>query len=376
MGSGKILILGGYGTTGRLLARLLLQETDIELVLAGRNIQRAEKTADELNASFPGKRVTAACADASDAESLQQAMAGVIMVAVASSTSQYAGSVAQAAILAGVDYFDVQYSSAKLGTLRMLRPEIEAAGRCYITDGGFHPGLPAAMIRWAAPHFDRLQSANVGSVIKVDWRSLEFSPETIEELVSEFMDFKNLIFKNGQWQPGGILSWLLPKWMDFGSRFGRQYTIPMFLEEMRPIPDLYLHLEETGFYVGGFNWFVDWIISPLVMILPKIFPRKGIQLSSNMMAWGLRKFSKPPYGTMLRLDARGIKDGQPADLDITLYHEDGYMLTAIPAAACLRQYLDGSIRKPGLWLQALAVEPDRLMKDMQRMGVEMLVNDL
>jgi saccharopine dehydrogenase (NAD+, L-lysine-forming) len=46
------------------------------------------------------------------------------------------------------------------------------------------------------------------------------------------------------------------------------------------------------------------------------------------------------------------------------------MITAIPVAACLLQYLDGTIRKPGLWFQALVVEPERFMNDMERMGLE------
>jgi saccharopine dehydrogenase (NAD+, L-lysine-forming) len=49
------------------------------------------------------------------------------------------------------------------------------------------------------------------------------------------------------------------------------------------------------------------------------------------------------------------------------------MITAIPVAACLLQYLDGSIRKPGLWFQALVVEPERFMSDMERMGVDIQV---
>jgi len=44
---------------------------------------------------------------------------------------------------------------------------------CFIADGGFHPGLPAALVRYVAPHFDRLEKANVGSVINVDWASLD-----------------------------------------------------------------------------------------------------------------------------------------------------------------------------------------------------------
>lgn len=35
------LVLGGYGNTGRLIARLLLQESDVHVVLAGRSLERA-----------------------------------------------------------------------------------------------------------------------------------------------------------------------------------------------------------------------------------------------------------------------------------------------------------------------------------------------
>lgn len=57
-------------------------------------------------------------------------------------------------------------------------------------------------------------------------------------------------------------------------------------------------------------------------------------------------------------------------MELMLSHEDGYMLTAIPVAATLLQYLDGSIARPGLWTQANLVEPVRLMRDMQMMGVQ------
>ncbi len=91
------------------------------------------------------------------------------------------------------------------------------------------------------------------------------------------------------------------------------------------------------------------------------------------MKWGLNSFSKPPYGTLLKLEAQGTRAGKPEALDITLFHEDGYLFTAIPVVACLLQYLDGSIRRPGLWTQANLVEPGRLMKDMERMGVEVRI---
>jgi NAD(P)-dependent dehydrogenase (short-subunit alcohol dehydrogenase family) len=373
MNNNRLLIIGGYGNTGRLIARLLLQETNAELILAGRSIKKAENLARLLNDRFEGNRVTGSCVDASNTESLKQAFRGMDMVIVASSTAKYAKDVAVSSLEVGTDYLDIQYSTEKTSLLISMTPEIENAGRCFITDGGFHPGLPAALVHYVAQHYDKLLKANVGSVIKVDWAGLSVTQSTAYEFMSELTDFETLVFKKGIWKKTrlqGMMDFII---MDFGRGFGRQYAVPMFIEEMRCVPEMYPSLSETGFYVGGFNWFVDWLIFPLATILLKLFPNKAAKPTAKLMSWGLKTFSKPPYGTVLKVESTGIKGGRPKTIDVTLYHEDGYMFTAIPVVACLLQYLDGSIRKPGLWTQANIVEPNRMMKDMERMGVEVTI---
>ena len=126
------LILGGYGGVGRSLVRLLLQETDVRLVLAGRTVEKAEATVAQFNSVFEGNRVAGMYADASDAASLKRALKGVDFVVVASSTARYAETVARVVLEAGIDYLDLQYSTRKIAALKKLTPEIEKAGRCFI----------------------------------------------------------------------------------------------------------------------------------------------------------------------------------------------------------------------------------------------------
>ena len=67
----RIIVLGGYGRLGRLVARELLETTPLPVIVAGPNIQRAERVATAL-----GTRVRAAYADASNPSTLEPLVAG------------------------------------------------------------------------------------------------------------------------------------------------------------------------------------------------------------------------------------------------------------------------------------------------------------
>ncbi len=366
MNDKPILILGGSGNTGRWMAHYLLQETDARLTLAGRSLAKALATADQLNSRFPGGRVSARTLDAADKTALRQAFADVRLVVVASSTVIYMENVVTAALEAGSDYFDVQFSTRKVKYLQDLDEAVKRAGLCFVTEGGFHPGVPAALIRWAAPRFDRFDRARVGSVIQIDWAALEIADSTVSEMVDEFGNFEGWKMVNGEWKQVPWSQIEIVK-MDFGIPFGRRSAYGMFLEEMRPLPGLIPGIQGAGFYVGGFNWFVDGIVFPFMPVLLKLGLRKMVE---RLLLWGLKSFTRPPYGTLLKLEADGGKDNRAAHVELVLAHPDGYVFTAVPAVACLLQLLDGSARKPGVHMQALVVEPVRFLEDMKRMGIE------
>lgn len=367
--SSQILILGGYGNTGRIIADLLLTFTDVLVIISGRNATKAKQYAHELGAKFSPDRVSWKMADASDAISLDRALSGVNLVIVASSTSSNTHNVARAVLRAAeCDYLDINYARSKLNILESLRAEIVTAGRCFITDGGFHPGLPAAMIRAAAEQMDELQEAKVSSVISIDWFKLFFSDETMLEFVRELLDYSAKELIEGKWQESGWLK--MVRHVDFAGKFGSRNVYPMWLEELSALPELIPSLKSSGFYVGGFNWFVDYFILPLGWMWIRIAPVFGARPVGKMLTWGLKKFSAPPYGTILLLQGAGIKDGKKCAHELRIAHASGYFLTAAPVVACVIQLFNGSVRKPGLWFQAHIMNPQLMLADLGKMGIE------
>ena len=134
-------------------------------------------------------------------------------------------------------------------------------------------------------------------------------------------------------------------------------------------------LQETGIFTTGFNWFVDYLVFPL-MFLSQIIKKGSLRhFWATLFIFGVNNFSRKEEGVVFLLKAEGEKNGQHQKVQIFSEHDSAYDFTVIPVIACLKQYLDGSIRKPGLWMMGHLVDPDRLFEDMGKMGVriEMVV---
>ena len=356
------LILGGYGYTGKLLTKHLLARSQAKIILAGRNLEKARAFVDELN----DQRVSTVRVDAADADSLPAALQNVDLILVAAPTTQHAETVIHAALDAKVDYLDVQYSSKKLTVLNKLTPEIEAAGLCFVTEAGYHPGLPSVMVRYAAMQMDEIHSALTAGYLNMG-KALPYS-EAVDELMEGFIDYQAQVYKNGAWTKPQ--KWEMHKF-DFGTKIGLRTCYSMFFEEMRILPEIYPSLKETGFYISGSNWFTDLLITPIVMLGLKLAPKRGLTSLGKLMWWGMQQ-SPPPYVVALKVEARGLKNGYQAQVHVRIEHADGYELTAIPVVAYLLQYMDKSARRAGVHMMGHLAEPLRLFEDMQSMGVPII----
>jgi hypothetical protein len=197
----KIAILGGYGNTGLRLARILATSGHAGVMLLGRDDARLRAAADRVGREAR-RQVTWRAADASSGPSLRAALEGASLLVVASSTTAHAATVARTALEAGVDYLDTRLSiRTKHGALEALRPAVEKRGLCFITDGGFHPGVPGATVRYAALRLPSLTTANVGGSFNLPWASVGFSADSQAEFVAELRDMNNSAFSRWRLAP-------------------------------------------------------------------------------------------------------------------------------------------------------------------------------
>ena len=343
--------------------RFLLEATDADVVVAGPSAAKAEALATVLNREHRGRRASPVVADASDARQLAGvfADAGFVVDATPSIMTQVQ-TIAKAAIAAQVDCLDIHFDQKIFPALEELEPRIAAAGRCFITQAGFHPGLPSAFIRYGASFFDTCEKAFIGIAMN---QKIE-TAELIYEIVDLLADDKVDVFEGGAWKSTSSFA---SRTFDFGARFGRRSCYPISLEELRAMPAMF-GLQDVGAYVAGFNGLVDNVLFPLGYALFKIRPGLGRDTIARLFVWAVNALSGPRPGVSFVLEAAGGKAGRRQTLRVVAEHDDVYAFTAIPVVACIRQYLQGGLAKPGLWMMGQVVDPALLIADMARMGVE------
>jgi len=359
--SKRILLVGATGYAGRKLANYLLTDTDSTVVLSGRNRAKLDELRSSLHRQDLSHRIELLELDATALDFA--ALPEFDLLVNATANGPHNTSLIQACLERRADWIDMQMTNELLTPPIELQAEIERAGCCFVIQAGFHPGVIAALVRYAARQMDVMDSAIIGSVIR-DKTGLPFT-SGVTELVESFRNYKGEMYKDGRWQKLKYADY--PK-IEFEHDFGKLLTYPVDMPELRRLPEQLPDLKDTGFFVAGFNWFADYLVTPLIMLGASVAPRQTASPLGRLLSWSTKKFTKPPYGTVVQVDAVGQREGQPVRFQLSLFHEDAYVLTAIPTVAMIKQMLRQEFQ-PGIHLMGLCCDPASLLADVERMKI-------
>lgn len=362
-----IIVLGGYGGVGKTMSRNVLKHTDLNLTIAGRNLDKAEKFADNLKNEFPDRQIFAVYADVENKDSLIDAFNDIDLVIVTTTTPEYMNSIAEAAIETKTDLIDILVRGDVVDKLNNYRERIINNNRIFITQAGFHPGLPAPFIKYAKDKFDDYQTADVVMVMN----SIFEKPESTHEIIHEIGESSGKILKNGVWKKSSYKDALKIK---FSDKFGTRQCYPLQMREIYPL-EKELGIKNMGVYSSGFNSFVDNFVFPLIMFLQLIKKGMGTNICGKLMHWGIHKYYDGKPGVEFKLLAKGIKDKEEKNYSLVAHSPDAFEFTALAVIACLKQYLENSINKPDLYLMGNVVNPNRIINDLKQMGVRIEENN-
>lgn len=156
----RILIIGAYGQFGQRIASELARNSELELILAGRNVQAANDLLSSLRIAGRQARMRTAALDI-DAAGLHAELASMapdLVIHTAGPFQKRDYRVAKAALSCGAHYVDLADGREYVMGIGHLDAEARASGRWVISGASSVPGLSAAVVEAHRSSFGQLHS--------------------------------------------------------------------------------------------------------------------------------------------------------------------------------------------------------------------------
>lgn len=367
-----ILVLGGYGTVGSAIARILLEQSSTATVLvAGRAAEKAASMAKQLCAEFPsntGERAKAVTADASDTSTFTGCPKFDVLVN-ATTMSAVEGVITLMRLAASkrAHYIDLR---GVIGLEAAIAKAVGDVGPVILMGGGYCPGSVAPLLKTAANKLATCSSAHLSIAASA-------LPSQAEEAIEAMMSGTRLEdWKNGKWKPAKPSEPSFTRRIDFGDGMVR-HTTPVGVSEVRELP-AQLALDECSVrFASTQDGGLMCAATAVLCCAPCVGLREGI--SKHLRSAMQRQRAKEPNLCALLCEATGVdREGKPRKVVLRASHPAG---PAAMAAHCcvaqLTQILTNAISggvPPRMC--GVAVDADKLLGALIKQGVKASIETL
>ncbi len=376
----KVVVLGGTGLTGRCAVRDLIESRGVsEVVIAGRNLKKAQEIAKEINS----KKTSVAQFDATKHETIVKTI-GDSDVAVNAVQYYYNIDIMKASLKAGAHYLDLGGLFHTALKQLELNERFKKAGLTAILGIGECPGITNVMARYAVDKLDSVETI----LVRDTW--IDFTkggpPFVVTWSLSTLFDEMTMpavIFENGQYKEVPPLSG--KETMKFPEPFGTQDQYYTIHSEAATFPKSFKKkgIKNVNWKEGGpgfldIKMFVDAGLAsekPLDVEGTKISPRQfllNILKARNLM--GLPKGVTPDDWEITRIVAFGKKNGNKISytMDSIFRSNQNWRATAgevavgVPASIAAQMLAKGEIDVKGVVPPEVCIEPRLFMTELAK----------
>jgi NAD(P)-dependent dehydrogenase (short-subunit alcohol dehydrogenase family) len=327
----KIIILGGYGTFGSLIAEQLARDA-AQLVIAGRDAVKGRAFAEPLKADF------VRC-DATSPGSLKKTVAGARLVINASGPFQAKNyTIPQTCIEQGCHYIDLGDGRAYVAGIAELDARAKAQNVFVCVGASTTPAITSAAVVELQPHFQRIRS------IKVALNAGNRNPAGLSTIASilAYVGKPVRVWQERQWRE--IPGWGLGEFINFPEPVGRRRVQLCDVPDLELFPRLF-NADSVVFKAGVELTLFNYAIASLGQIR-KMRPSLNLPALAGPLVWMSLLFKR--WGTLCGSFGVWVTGDDGAERSLAFVApQNGPRVPASPAVLLSRKLLAGGIPARG-----------------------------
>jgi hypothetical protein len=354
-----VLVVGGSGAFGGRLVAGLIEATDFDVVIAGRDLARSAAQAAAYGARARPMRLDAAAVTAEELRAT-----GAFVVVDAAGPFQGARyRLARAAIAAGLHYVDLADARDFAAGFGALDNAARAAGVVALTGASSTPALSHAVLDRLTAGWRRIDSVEIA--ISSGNRNSPRGLSVIRAILS-YAGRPVRVFLDGEWttRPG----WGRPIRREMPG-LGRRWLSLCETPDLDLVPARFAPREAAVFRAG-----LELSAMHVGLYCAGLLVRARLLPSLTPFARPLRWIAERLKGLGgdrggMAVEVIGVDAaGQPAHAVWSLVAEagDGPAIPTLPALAAIRALADGSLTQPGARVCVGVLDLDRISREFAR----------
>lgn len=322
----RILIIGGYGNFGSFISKTLAKEAYLQVIVAGRSLQKAQTFINTIEAINP-LEVAEIDISSKDIPSALASISPNIVIHTSGPFQTQSYAIAEACINAGIHYIDLADGRHFVSEIIKLDDIAKQKNVLAISGASSVPCLTSALVDYYQPQFKTLEHLDYG--ITTAQRTARGLATTAAILGYTGKGFEALI----DGSPQTIFGWQglkARKYKQLGWRLLGNCDVP----DLAIFPQRYSAIKTIRFYAGLeipfihlTLWGLSWLVrAGIIQNLPKYAPL--LLRLSHVFDW-LGSSKSAFHMTLSGTDTKGLN--KKVIFELTAQSGDGPYIPCMPA---------------------------------------------